>query len=285
VSPAYTVLAPIPSASTFFVFLHGILGDRSNWRTVARRVIEARSGVAAVLVDQRGHGEAHGFPPPHTVAAAALDVLAVERELLDAHPSARVASVLGHSFGGKVAIAYARARASAGDLPALDTLWICDTALGGRTRGDRPRAIGQVVEVLRSAPARLESREELIAHLTGHGISPPVAGWLGKSVRRTSAGDFALALELPVVDALLDDYFALDFWAALERPTGAGETHYVVGERSDVVSPADRARALEIARGAPTVHVHEIADAGHWLHVDAPDAVIDLLLTGGGARA
>jgi esterase len=43
-----------------------------------------------------------GLPPPHTVAAAAADV-----DRLVEHLDFHAAAVLGHSFGGKVALTYA----------------------------------------------------------------------------------------------------------------------------------------------------------------------------------
>src|SRR5690606_41911913 len=41
----------------WMLFLHGILGRRSNWRSFSRRWVAARPGWGAVLVDLRGHGD------------------------------------------------------------------------------------------------------------------------------------------------------------------------------------------------------------------------------------
>ncbi len=48
----------------------------------------------------------------------------------------------------------------------------------------------------------------------------------------------------------------------------------MIATRSDVVNDADRAR---IANPPPHLHVELIA-AGHWLHIDAAEAVIELLV-------
>jgi pimeloyl-ACP methyl ester carboxylesterase len=50
----------------------------------------------------------------------------------------------------------------------------------------------------------------------------------------------------------------------------------VLATRSATVPPADRAR---LADAPPHVHVHEIA-AGHWLHIDAPEAVVEVIAAG-----
>lgn len=275
--PAYTVAPANRSPRSLWVFLHGILGDRSNWRAIARRVLEDAEGWVAVLVDHRGHGEAHGHTPPHTVAAAAADVIAIERELADRYPDARVTRVLGHSFGGKVAAVYARDRMAQEGVDPLEQLWIVDTALG--VRPDRSLATGveRVVAVLAKAPPTFARREDFIDHLEHAGIAPALATWLGKSMRRNADDGLTLVLDLLVIEALLRDYFALDAWSALEAPRGADETFFVVGARSDVVSPSVRERAHAAAARDPHVHVVEIADAGHWVHVDATEAVVTLL--------
>jgi esterase len=52
-------------------------------------------------VDLRLHGGSTGFEPPHTLGAAADDV-----DRLVEHLDFHAAAVMGHSFGGKVALLY-----------------------------------------------------------------------------------------------------------------------------------------------------------------------------------
>src|SRR5688500_19013260 len=114
------------SPGRWFVFLHGILGSGANWRTFARQIVAARPEWGALLVDLRLHGESRDLLPPHTLAAAARDVaLAVEAR------GGGVRAVLGHSFGGKVAIALAGELAGAANGP-LDDLFVVDSTPGAR---------------------------------------------------------------------------------------------------------------------------------------------------------
>lgn len=78
------------------ICVHGTAAGRGSWRAVAR----ALDGVGAALVDRRGRGES-GDAPDHGLDREVADLLAV----LD-----RVgpAAVLGHSFGGIVALEAAR---------------------------------------------------------------------------------------------------------------------------------------------------------------------------------
>ena len=88
------------------------------------------------------------------------------------------------------------------------------------------------------------------------------------------SGGLRLRLDLDAVRALLLDYYEIDLWPAVTDEELAGEVWMVVAEKSSTVSPDDRSRlaSLEGAR----VHTRMI-DAGHWLHIDAPAAVVDLL--------
>src|SRR5690349_17274119 len=75
------VLPQDGEARGLLLFLHGILGTGANWRSIAKRVISEQPGLGAVLVDLRMHGRSQHFAPPHTVAAAAQDLVALEASL------------------------------------------------------------------------------------------------------------------------------------------------------------------------------------------------------------
>ena len=94
----------------WLLVLHGILGSGSNFRSFARRVATACPTWGFVICDLRAHGLSQGARPPHTIDAAAEDLVRLEARL--AAEGQMVAGVLGHSFGGKVAIAYAARRAA-----------------------------------------------------------------------------------------------------------------------------------------------------------------------------
>src|SRR5205085_11351387 len=102
------------------VMLHGIYGRGRNWGAIARQLTARRPALAVALVDLRLHGDSPSFAPPHSLAACAADV----RGLMagsDGWP-APVDVVVGHSFGGKVALALLA------DTPAppLSQVWIVD---------------------------------------------------------------------------------------------------------------------------------------------------------------
>ena len=88
-------------------------------------------------------------------------------------------------------------------------------------------------------------------------------------------GGLVLRLDLVAIRAMVTDYAARDLWSVLEDPALPGTVEVVIAERSRTIGEADRAR---LAAAPPHVHAVRI-DAGHWLHIEAPGAVVALLAT------
>jgi esterase len=264
---AHALVAP-PSGTPekWMIFLHGILGSGANWRTFARTLVKERPEWGAVLVDLRLHGDSTtGFPPPHTVAAAAGDV----HELFARVPGP-VRGVLAHSFGGKVALALTdRVR---GD---LDHLFVIDATPGARPDARGSESTKHIVELLSSLPEELASRDEFMKLVEERGVTRPIAMWLAMNVRPVpNTTKFVFRIDVAAVKEMLADYFAIDLWPIVERDEGAVCKHLVAGGKSSVVDDADRERW----RSAPRATVDVIEDAGHWVHADAPAALRDIVL-------
>ncbi len=247
------------SPARWALVLHGIFGAGNNLRAFAKGLLDKAPSWGFALVDLREHGRSLGAPPPHTVAAAAEDLFALQSTL-----PGPVAAVIGHSFGGKVAMAYALKRAERG--APLDALMVLDASPSkgtGRTSEAR-----LALDALRTAPTPIPSRAAFIAHLEGRGLSRATAEWLAMNVRQ-EGDDLRLRLDLASMTALLDDYGAVDLWAALDDPGVARSRHVVVGGRSFAIDASDRSR-LDHLDALGQITVHTIDRAGHHLHVDAP---------------
>lgn len=264
---ATSILSPEGAeASRWALFLHGILGSRSNFRSIARAFVNARSGFGAVLVDLRMHGESQALAGPHTLEAAAWDLIEVARTL-----DGRLTAVVGHSFGGKVALELARLAPEG-----IEELWVLDSNPGARPDGRGSESTQRVVTELGSLKRRWASRDAFVDHLAAAGYDRGLGQWLAMNLERIDDGEYELRLDLAAIASLLDDYFARDLWPVFEDPPGTMHAHLVIGTRSTVLDANDRARAEHAASQNDRVHVHTI-DAGHWIHVEASDALIRLL--------
>lgn len=249
------------------LFLHGILGTRANWRGIARRFVEARPGWGAVLVDLREHGDSLGVPPPHTVRAAAGDVTELERSL--AKP---VGGALGHSFGGKVVLEWLRSREDQ-----RAEAWTIDSSPSPAEANHDTTATTEVLRTLDALPRRWESRETFVSALIEAGQPPPIAQWLAMNLRMTNDGGRTFGPDLGVIRDLLEDYARADDWDVIEELPEGSTLDVVIGGRSEVFSSADRRRIEDLATRKSGVSVHVIERAGHWVHVDATDALVALL--------
>jgi len=244
--------------------LHGIYGRGRNWTTLARQLAEARPDWASLLVDLRLHGASPDFAPPHTVAAAAADLVVLEDETRQ-----EAGAVLGHSFGGKVALVHA-----AGGHDHLSQVWVIDST--PETREPQGSA-WRVLDTVRKLPPTFPSRAAAADGLVGGGYSPAVAAWLVSNLR-FDHGHYAWRLDFDAMEALLRDFFRTDLWDVVEDPPRGTVLHFVKANESSVLSEAGCARIEHARRRHGQVYLHRVA-GGHWLHVDNPDAVLHLLET------
>jgi len=258
------------SPERYVLFLHGILGTRANWRGVAKRVVGDRPEWGAVLVDLREHGESLGQPPPHTLRACADDVAAVVNVL-----DLPIGGALGHSFGGKVVLEWLRSR------DGLETsTWVVDSTPSLSSVARDGSATGEVLRLLERLPIDWESRESFVAAVTDAGQPEPVAQWLAMNLQRRDDGRRRFGPDMGTIRALVADYASTDEWSVVESLPKRCTLDFVLGGRSSVVSQKDRTRLAKIAQRDPRLRVHVIERAGHWVHVDAADSLISLLVDG-----
>jgi esterase len=247
--------------SNWLLMLHGIYGAGRNWGQVARRLARRRDDWGALLVDLRQHGDSQGFPPPHTITAAAQDL-----EDLVRLSGLRAGAVLGHSFGGKVALQYAQAAP-----PGLEQVWVVDSIPESRTpEGGAWEMLG----ALRQVPETYESREDAIQALTGRSIARPVAQWMVTNLDWRD-GKYTWRIDFDDMEALLRDFFDTDLWSVVEDPPPGVSLHFVRATESAVM--AQSVARIRAAGERTRVTVHDV-EGGHWLNADNPDALVELLV-------
>src|SRR5215510_8332553 len=87
-----------PEDASVVVFVHGSLVRAASFSKVVRCLRDLRT----VVYDRRGYAGSIDVGPPFTVSVQVDDLLFVMQE--------RPAVVVGHSYGGNIALAAARAR-------------------------------------------------------------------------------------------------------------------------------------------------------------------------------
>lgn len=264
--PTHAILGDPDAPRTAFL-LHGILGSKQNWRVFSRRLAQRLPDWRMVTVDHRNHGDFSGAPGPHTLQACADDLA----RLADHLGAPEVVS--GHSFGGKVALTYAHAHG--GD---LEQVWVLD-ALPGRDDDALSGGSNEVLAVmaaLREIPVPLERRDDVVGELRLRGFSHGLARWMTTNLTRGQGG-YVWRFDLDAAHSMITDYFRQDLWPVVEAPRVAPEIHLVRAARSDRWTPGVLDRLANPPAGsAATLHVLE--DAGHWVHADNPEGLLDLMV-------
>jgi pimeloyl-ACP methyl ester carboxylesterase len=223
------------------VFLHGLVMDNlSSWFfTVAN---PATRVACAVLYDLRGHGLSERPKTGYGLAEHVADLAGV----LDALAISRPVVLVGNSFGGLLALAFARAHAAR-----VAGLVLVDGHLGDEGFG------AQMAETLR---LQGEARDRRIAE--------SFAAWLGRHSerKRTRLADNARALVEGTT--LVDDMQATPPYTAAELAEVRVPVLALYGERSDL-----RARGEALLAGAANVELVILPGCTHSVLWEATDEV------------
>lgn len=239
------------------VLLHGLFGSSVQWHHVAMPLSQGRR---VLVVDLANHGASpHRDSMDYPGMADEVRGLIAEQGVGRAH-------VIGHSMGGKVAMALALLHAECcASLAVLDIAPV--------RYEDRFTLLLQAVMGI--DVSRLESRAEVDEALRESVDAPAMRAMLLQNLQRRE-GRLAwrihwrgIADSLP---QLLD--FCVPGLHGAESEQGGVPTLLVRGEHSDYVAGQGLLRMQELF---PLLEVSELPQAGHWLHVDQPAALVQCL--------
>ncbi|MFT3838298.1 MAG: alpha/beta hydrolase [Myxococcaceae bacterium] len=239
------------------LLLHGFLGSGRNLRTLANGWSKRDPARQLVMIDLPGHGESPPPPPGARLKDLAESVIQTVRALKLEPPWA----ICGHSMGARVGLMIA------GQSPQeVASLAMLDVA-PGPIPVERQTSVG-VMKTLLAAPATAPDRKTMRDWLTGAGLSGPIADWLALNLESADGG-VKWRIDRERLAQLHPGVSAEDLWPIAEsRPA---PLTVVRGARSHYVTDEDFARLTSI--GALTATVQ----AGHDVHVEATDAVLDVV--------
>lgn len=231
------------------IFLHGLLGDGSNLRKLAGLCSLAAT---PVLMDMRNHGRSpHAGDMAWPVLAA--DVLETADSL-----GLPVFHLVGHSLGGKLAMAVAEAAPSR--VLSLVSLDIAPAAYE-----PRHQHVFAALQAVHDMPPA--SREEASRSMAGWLDDPLEIGFLMKNLVRTGSGALQLRCDLPAIRA--------GYAGLCDSPVGGavayrGPVLFLKGEHSSYINQEKAVLARQLYPQSRLLTIH---DAGHWLHFEQADRV------------
>jgi pimeloyl-ACP methyl ester carboxylesterase len=229
------------------VLLHGLFGRLQNLGQLARR-LAARARV--ISIDLRNHG-ASAHAPAMDYKTLAGDVM----ETLSALTIPQ-AALLGHSMGGKTAMAAALMSPSR-----VSRLLIADIAPVAYDHHNL-----DVATALQTIPLYAGlTRAEANGYLTRSVPDANIRGFLLQNLQLDIKPFWRIGLR--EIAAAIPD---IESWP--DFPPGTqydGPTLFVAGADSDYIQPASHA-AIETL--FPNAQLTTLPNAGHWLHADQPEA-------------
>ncbi len=219
---------------------HGLFGSARNWGVVAKRLSATRRVTA---VDMRNHGasdwsDSHGYPD------MAADLAGAIGERTD---------ILGHSMGGKAAMALALTRPDR-----LRKMVVADIAPVTYAHTQQPMIDAMRAVELDRVESRRDADAQLAERIDDAGVRTFLLQSLNVKERRWRLNLDVLEREMSRIVGFpeLDGVFE-------------GPTLFLTGAESTYVTAEHRSRIRSLF---PLARFVRIPGSGHWLHADRPRA-------------
>lgn len=231
------------------VSLHGLFGSQENLGMINRNL---SSEYRVHALDLRNHGRSP-HSPEMNYSLMAEDVL----EYLDDQKLQKI-NLLGHSMGGKVAMALALKAPER--VSALVVIDIAPVSYSERRHNE-------ILEGLSSMNlAALKSRNEANKHLEEYVAEQDIRQFLLKNLYRNSEGQFDWRINL---SAIINHYPEILLGQASNQPF-TGKTLFIKGEHSDYILPKHKQAITDLF---PNARVRVIPKTDHWVHAQQPELV------------
>lgn len=233
------------------LILHGLFGARGNWSPIAKRLAQ---DARIVTADLRNHGNS---PWADTMAYSAM---AADLERLLDTLGLDQAAVVGHSMGGKAAMALALTNPTR--VSRLLVVDMAPVAYGTR--------LGTYVEAMKKLPVgELARRQDADRLLADEVPEAAIRQFLLTNLENDPGGGMRWRINLDVLGREMATI------AGIEELPGAepfeGKAAFLRGGRSDYVR---NSHLPVIRRYFPAAELDTIEQAGHWVHAERPEDFI-----------
>lgn len=234
------------------IIMHGLFGSLDNWATLAK---ELATDYSVWLLDLPNHGRS-----PHTDEFNYRHMAGTVMDFIEEHGIENPV-ILGHSMGGKVVMqmVFENEQDFAGAI-------VVDIA---------PKAYpvhhDEIISALQAVPvADISSRGEAEEVLAGRIPEADVRLFLMKNLARQSDGSYNWKMNLSVIADKIEQ---------VGTPMPEGQvidlrTLFIRGGDSNYILDADEA---DIARRFNHYSLETVAHAGHWVHAQQPQVLLDLV--------
>jgi len=235
------------------MILHGLFGFSDNWQTHGKKLAEY---FKVYLVDLRNHGHSDwNDEMSYQLMADDVYELCQDLGLEELH-------LIGHSMGGKVAMQFAIDYEGL-----LEKLVIVDIGMKAYPMHHEHILAGIHAVDLPSIKARREAEQKMSAHIENNGIKQ----FLLKNLYWKEKGQLAWRMNVPILEKKMNEILG-----EVEVDEVSTPTLFIRGALSNYILDDDFAL---IEEHFIDVDIKTIANAGHWVHAEAPEEFIEVLLS------
>lgn len=232
------------------IILHGLFGMLDNWNSISNTLAE---NFSVYTVDQRDHGRSDKSTEfGYESIAEDLKYFCDENDLKEI-------GIIGHSMGGKSAMTFADRFPEY-----VKKLMVIDISPKTYDGGHE-----FILEAILSIPIdTVTSRQEVDELLSRQIKILGIRQFLMKNLSRKNEGGFEWKANFPLLNKHYPDILGMPEL----RHGNDLETLFISGGKSDYIMPEDHKVIKELY---PRARIEIIENAGHWVHAEQPNAIID----------
>jgi len=245
------------------IILHGLYGSSDNWYTIGRALADHHE---VFMIDQRNHGLSP-HSPDHNYRVMCNDLadffirIGINRAIF-----------LGHSMGGKTALAFGMEHPEKVKKMILVDISPFAYDLTATEEANSHQHILQGLLAIHTETIASRGEADIILQRFVNSLS--VRQFLLKNLKRDSAGKFHWTLNLPVLAENLEGIFA----GIIPENDSQSNTIpqfpllFIKGEYSGYINKKDEALIRHLL---PWSQITTIRGAGHWIHAEQPAAFLE----------
>jgi esterase len=241
------------------IILHGLYGSGDNWYTIGKQLSKY---FTIYLVDGRNHGSS-----PHDPVLD-YDVMTMDLSDLFLTENIEKACLMGHSMGGKVSMKFALLYPRR-----IKKLVILDSALRSYAESPQTAVHQHIIESLIKLDIfNATNRADIETQLSNAIPQAAIRQFLLKNLKRRNNGQFYWGFNLL---ALMDNLPRLLEEIKTYGDKYTGPVMVISGENSGYINDQD---VLDLKNVFPSLRFEKLP-AGHWIHTEQPERLMELLLS------
>jgi esterase len=231
---------------------HGVFGMLDNWHNIAQQL---SIHYHVVAFDARNHGKSFHHPDA-SYHAMVQDI----RLLMEFLNHDRII-LMGHSMGGKTAMKFVDTYPEN-----VSKLIVVDIA----PKAYRP-SHQTFINAFKEIPFdRISNRKDADIAFSEYSQDLAIRQFLLKNLESKPEGGYQLRININAIEShYLEIIGDISFQNTHQHPT-----YFIAGATSSYILPEDHSR---IQNTFPKVQFYTIAEAGHWVHAEQPQAFLNVL--------